>query len=468
MTQGGFNSTALDPASLIRMLAFQSADGVPALDSALVPYKSFGGVLTPSPTYIQRQAILTRPMRELAMKSKVDNAGRTLHLGDADPSNHGQLALLLSLMQGYDLATANGHTRWRISQQQAIDGTQILKKLTHINDSNKGIPFRHVDMIARSLELGISPRQNAYLKFGVEAGRFDYWEVPAVTGTGVVKPILRGTTSSDAAAMTGNWDPDATDKDVFIKIMADDASTVTFQAKEATAGSYSASQTATKGSWCYVYTGASATVPLGGRAAQVEVYFPTGANNSFVDNDVWEFVKRRVLSVDDSDYPTPRPLAETQFRFEINGTAVYVDNGITLNIDVPGAVTRYAAGGEQAIGTDRKGQHDVTVSIDRRLVDLDLQRALMTGDQVSLVIDGRNDTVVGTSVYYWGLWAVLPYLTVEGEMHDTGEGAQNYNETLTMRAALPPSDFSYGGITDFAADCEFVFDTDIVAADLGL
>ena len=121
MTQAFFNSTAGDPASLTRLLAFQTADGIPALDSALVPYKSYGGVLSPSPTNIRRQAVLTRPMRELDMRSKVDNAGKTLNLGDIDPSNHGQLALLLSLFQGYAVSTASGHSRWRISQQQAVD-----------------------------------------------------------------------------------------------------------------------------------------------------------------------------------------------------------------------------------------------------------------------------------------------------------------------------------------------------------
>lgn len=468
MTQAFFNSATGDPASLTRLLAFQTAESVPCLDAALVPYKSRGGILSPAPTSIRRQAILTRPMRELDMRSKVDNSGRLLSLGDIDPSNHAQLALTLSLFQGYALSTANGHTRWRISQQQAVDGTSLTKKLTHINDSAKGIPFRHVDMLARSMELAVSPRQNASLKFGVEAGRFDYWEIPAVTGTGTTKPILRGTTSSDAASMTGNWDPDATDKNVYIKVISDTASEVVFQAKEAAAGSYSSSQTATKGAWCYVYTGASGTVPLGGRAGQVEVYFPTGSNGDFVDADVWLFAKRRTLSVVDTDYPTPRPLAETQFRFMLNGNPIYVDNGVTLNVDVPGAVTRYAAGGEQAIGTDRKGQHDITVSLDRRLVDLDLQRALMTGDQVSLVIDGRNDVVVGTSAYYWGAWYVMPKLGIEGAMHDTAEGAQNYNEQLTLRAFVPDTDFSYGGITDFAADLEVVWDTDIVAADLNL
>lgn len=456
-----YESTAGDPASLIRMLAFQTADSVPALDSALVPYKNFGGILSPRPTTIRRQAVLTRPMRELDMASKVENDGRTLHMGDIDPSNHGQLAFLLSLLQGYDLATANGHTRWRISQQQAIDGTQLLKKLTHINDSNKGIPIRHTDVIARSMQLSIAPRQNASLRFGVEAGRFDFWEVPAVTGTGAVLPILRGRTS-------GQWDSDATDKDIYIQITSDSATEVVFKCKEAAAGSYSSDQTVTKGVWSYVYTGASSTVPLGGRAGQVEIYFPAGANGQFVDADVWKFEKRRVLAVVDGDYPTPRPLAETQFRFFVNGESIYVDNGVTLNVDVPGAVTRYVAGGEMAIGTDRKGQHDITVELNRRLIDMELQKALMTADQVSLVIEGKNDTVVGTSAIYWGAWFVLPYLSLEGAMHDADEGALNYDEILTLRAFKPESDFSYGGITDFGADLEVVWDTDIVAADLGL
>jgi len=468
VTQAFFNGAAGDPSSLTRLLAFQTADSVPCLDSALVPYKSYGGILAPSPTRIRRQAVLNRPMRELDMRSKIDLAGRTLNMGDLDPSNHAQLALWLSLLQGYSLATANGHTRWRISQQQAVDGTQLLKKLTHVNDSDLGIPVRHVDMIARSAELSIAPRQNATLKFGVEAGRFDFWEVPSVTGTGTVKPILRGTTASSAASMTGNWDPDATDKDVFIKIITDSASVVTFQAKEATAGSYSSTQTATRGSWTYVYTGAASTVPLGGRAGQVEIYFPTGSNNDFPDNDVWEFQKRRTLSVADTDYPTPRPIAETQFRFFLNGSPIYVDNGVTISVDVPGAVTRFAAGGEQPIGTDRKGQHDVTVTLDRRLVDLDLQVALMTGATVSLVAEAVNDVVVGTSAYYWGTTLVLPYLSVEGAMHDADEGAQNFNEQLTLRAAKPLTDFSYGGVTDYGADIEVVIDTDIVAADLNL
>ena len=42
------------------------------------------------------------------------------------------------------------------------------------------------------------------------------------------------------------------------------------------------------------------------------------------------------------------------------------------------------------------------------------------------------------------------------------------DETLTLRAFKPESDFTYDGLTDIGADIEVIIDTDIVAADLGL
>lgn len=469
MTQAFFDSKAGDPASLIRMIYAQTADGIPAADASLIPYKSMGGKFTPSPKRIRRAALLTRPMRDVDIRSKVTMEGGALNLGDLDPGNHMQLASLVSFHQGYAVSTADGHSRWRISQRQAEDGTQTLAKYTHINDSDKGIPIRNTDCLCSGITLGIQPGQNALFRAQWVAGRHDFWGAPTVTGTGVVSPKLRGTTSDAASGFTGNWAADATDKDVLIKVISDTATEVVFQAKEAAAGTYSSSQTATKGVWCYVYTGTSGTIPLGGRAAQVEVYFPVGANNSFVDADVWTFPKRRILSVSDTDYPTTRTVAETQFRFLLNGTAIYCDGGVTINETVPGASARMVAGGEQAIGTDRFGQHDVTVTLNRRMVNLDLQKALMTADTVSLVAEGRNDVIVGTSLYYYGMAAVLPKLSFDaGEMHDAEDGAQNRDEVMTLRAAIPSSDFTYDGITDISADIEWIVDTGIVAADLGL
>ena len=116
----------------------------------------------------------------------------------------------------------------------------------------------------------------------------------------------------------------------------------------------------------------------------------------------------------------------------------------------------------------------MTVTINRRLVNLDLQQALMTASSVSLVAEGRNDVIVGTSTYYYGMAAVLPNLTFDdGEMHDSDDGAQNRDEVMTLRAAPPESDFTFAtpgqaSITDISADIEWIVDTNIVAADIGL
>ena len=139
------------------MFYAQTADGIPAADASLIPYKSMGGKWTPSPKRIRRAAVLTRPMRDVDIRSKVTMEGGALNLGDLDPGNHMQLASLLSFHQGYAVATADGHSRWRISQRQVEDGTQTLAKYTHINDSDKGIPLRNTDCLCSGVSRAILP-----------------------------------------------------------------------------------------------------------------------------------------------------------------------------------------------------------------------------------------------------------------------------------------------------------------------
>lgn len=462
-----FGTGTGDPTRLTRLLAFQSADGIPTEDASMVPFKGYGGALSANPSFIEAQRINQLPMRKRKMSSKLDFSGQSLAMGDLDAANHAQLMLTLSLLQGYTLATADGHTRWRVSQQQAVEsgGTLMNQKLCYINDTDKGIPARFTDLIATEMELALSPRSNASLTFGVQNGKIDFWGTPAVTGTGVVKPILRHYT-------TDNWALDATDADAYVKIISDTATTVTFQFKIASAGTYSGNQTATKGVWKYVYTGTSSTVPHGNRGQQTQIYFPTGSDNSFVDADVWVFPKRRTLSVVDSDYPTPYPISEIQCRFFVDEEEIIVDNGVTLNVSLDSPETRYGVGGEQPGGTDRKGQQTVTVSLDRRLVDLTLQKKLLNRQTASLVIECIGDVIVGTSTNYFGMIFVMPQLTLEGPSHDAEEGAQNYNEPITLVAGQPDAGVQFStiasiaSITDFEADLEVVIDTDLAEADL--
>ena len=463
-----FQSATGDPVKLVRALAWQALDGVPNDDmTKFSPFKGFGGPLTPSMTYIERQLINRTAVKARKMDSKIDFTGQTFNMGDLDPANIGQLQLMLQFMQGYDVAVASGHSRYRLSQQQITDGTPWNKVMTYLNDTDKGLPARFADLRVAGFSLTLAGRQNANLTYRVRNGKVDFWGDPTVTGTGTVKPILRHFHAD-------NLDPDATNKDVTITIVSDTAAAVVFTVKVG-AGAASANQTATKGVWTYLYTGTPANVPLGPRRNQIQIYFPISADAAFVDADVWVFPKRRTAGMGfvDGDYAAAQPIAEVQARFYMGGQEIAVDNGITLTADAADVVTRYAVGSEQPVGTDRKGQQTVTVAINRRLVDMELQKQLLLRDDTSLVIECVGDSIIaGGSLVAYGATFVLPLVVPEGDAHDAAEGANNYDEQLTLSASAPASDFtgpagtSVAAITDFAAELEVVWDTDIAEADL--
>lgn len=464
-----FQSATGDPTKLVRMFAWQDAQYVPQDDPTVFkPFKGYGGALAPSMTVIERQRINRSAQRSRSMHSKMDYSGQTFNMGDLDPADTAQLGFMLQLMQGYSVATASGRTRWRLSQDQAVADTAWDKLITYLNDTDKGLPARFVDVRMKGFSLALQGRANAALNYEVRAGKMDFWDEPTVTGTGTVKPILRHFYS-------GNLVDDATNNDITITIVSDSATAVTFTVKVG-AGSASANQIATKGVWTYLMTGSPAITTLGPRRNQIQIYFPTGADNTFVDADVWVFPNRRTAGLgvtDPDDYPTSQAIAEVQARFYLGGVEIPVDNGVTLTVDVPGVETRYAVGGEQPVGTDRKGQATVQVSLDRRLVDLELQTLLLERGESSLVIECVGDSIIaGGSGLPYGVTFVLPLVIPSGEAHDAQEGAQNYNEQLTLIAAQPDSDFTgpagtnVSDITDFAADIEVVWDTDIDEATL--
>lgn len=457
-----FDSTTGDPRKLVRMLGWQDADGIPQLDpNALFPFLGYGGALTPEVATIPAQKIQRTAMRTRDLDSKLNFTGQQFDMGDLDPANIGQAMLMLQLMQGYDVDVSGAHHRFRFSQQQSVDGTPWNKKLTYLNDTDKGIPARFTDLIVKGFTLTLANGQNANLTFDVRNGKMDYWEPGVVTGTGVVAPILRH-------YYTGNWTADGVDSDAIITIVSDTATTVTFTYQTGAGGTPSANQTATKGVWTYIWTGSPATAPLGKRRQQIQVYFPEGADGSFVDDDVWTFANRMEagLGVEDDDYAVQHPIAEVQCRFILNGEEFFVDNGVTVTVDVADVVNRYAVGQEQPVATDRKGEQVVTVEINRRLVDLELQKRLLNREDASLVIECVSDDPIGATAAYYGVIFVMPLLTLSGPAHDAESGATNYDETITLMAAKPSSNFTYGSITDIAADLELIWDTAITTAEL--
>lgn len=459
MTQQFFGTATGDPLRLQRMLGFQSGVGIPQDDlTKMQPFKGFGGPIAMSPSYIDAQRLNSSGEAEPQMTSKLDYGTQRIHFGDFDPAEPAQLKFLLALMGGYDAAVTGSSTRYRFSRKQAVVGTAFNNKLTYINDTDKGIPLRFTDVMAKGFSMQVGPRQNCSLVAEVRAGKVDTWGDAVVAGTGVVAPILRHYSTDNFAA-------DSLDYDLYVKIITETATEVTFQVKKGAAGSLSATQTATKGVWTDIYLGSPAVTPYGNWGQQIQVLFVVSIDGTYVVDDVWQFPKRRVLTIDDADYATSRAIAEVNARFYLDGQEFGVDNGVTINVDRANVITRYSGGGEQPIGTDAAGITLVTVAVNRRLVDMDLQVALMNRASRSLVVDLRSNTAIQSGIYYRGAF-VLPQLKATGQFHDAEDGAQNKDEQMIFRAEYPDADFSYAGETDIRSQLEVIVDTDVLEADL--
>lgn len=457
MAQEFFNSATGNNQILKRMLAWQSADGlaVEGVDSSdvgdYVPFLSDGGAVSPSPAYLERAKISSSPMRGAPLVSKLDFTNGVLDMGDLDPGCKAQHMLLLNYFQRYLTSNPSGaHYRHRISANQTNLHT---KKLSYINDIDEGIPVRFKDLIVGGWTLRAAARENLRLSFTVFPGKMDYWGdvVPDGGNTGTVNPRLQHFTS-------GNWAADATDKDLYIKIVSDTATTVTFQVKEASAGTYSGNQTATKGQWTYAWLGASIDQPYGTRSQQVMVYFDTGSDGDFVTNDIFQFPKRREIGT--LSYATTRIVSETQARFYLDGIEVGIDNGVTVTAGIDEALTRYAPGSEQPIGTYRSGFQNISVAVEKRHDNLDLQKALMTRGQKTMVLECKTDTAIGATSAFYGLDFVFANLYATGSRFDVAPGGQNRTESLTFLAKEASSAFVWRGM-NFTADCEVVSDTDL-------
>ena len=447
MTTAFFQSATGDPVKSQRRIGWQTADGLPA--TTFVDFLHNGGPVRVAPSVIERAIIRSTPMRQAPIDSKGDVEVGPLNMGDLDVGNQAQLMLLLSVLGKYATTNPSGaHYRHRLSQDKANAQTA---KLTMQSDSDKGIPLQIVDLLASGFEINATARQNLLLTVPCVGGKYDFFGAATVTGTGVVAPRLRH-------SWDGHWEPTA-DKDVYVKIISDTATTVTFQVQIAAAGGYSASQVATKGVWTYVNYGASDLL-LGTRAEQIQVYFPTGADGTYVDLDVWKILNRR--AVWSPSFGTERVLAETQARFYFDDAEFAVDNGVQIAVAVPGVETRYGTGGTQPTGTFRKGFQDVSVRISRKYVDLTLEKALMTHDSVSLVLEAYSDTLIGATAQRYGATIVLPNLRLTGVPFDVEAGGQNQDEEFTFLAKESIATYTYNGL-DYTADIEITVDTDIAA-----
>lgn len=552
-----YGSGSGDPTRSIRRLARQSADGVPAT-SGFIDFYHNGSPMKLGRASVERAALTSGSTRGLPLAGKFEVGGvGPFNMGDLNANDSAQLALFKSFAQGSLSANVSGaHYLHRIGDwfRENGGGTQELDKLTVIGEDDKGYAARAVDVVPSGFSLNIASRQNVALTFNLNAGKVDFHDDPTVTGTGIVAPILR----NDWA---GNYS--ATDQDIFITIVSQTATTVTFTCRVGAAGTESASQTATFNTWTRLYYG-STDAKLGTFGSWIEAYFPQasttylktggviaesgggadalvnmaaatwvfagvdktmssktatlnqndsaaaalnvgeaykavislsastsaltatkgvkavaasavapatpageiylatvtvlyqGGGTSIIANanidqtakliygfpatDIWAFDQRRDRWV--PSFETEVVIPEINCRFLVDGVSIPMDGGITVTATRETSESRYAPGSAQPVGTYQAGFKTVNISLNRRFVDLTLEKALLNADTIAFVAEAYADTAIGATEANYGYSFVAPYCRVTGQTV-SGE----LDEALVLECRLPPASYNYAYTT---------------------
>ena len=439
-----------DPVRMQRKFGFQTALGVPAPSANLTDFQSNGGPLAMSPSWIERAVIRGGSMRQSALASKSDVTGGPLDMGDLDLGNRVQLQMILSALEKYNTATVTGaHIRHKISGAQA--STPAVNAGTLWTDDDNGMPMRFVDVRAGGFTLVCQNRGNVRLTVPVAPGKFDaHGAVSQEAGTGSTLPELRHTWSGNREEDGGD------DTDIWIKVI-DDTPALLIKAKVGAASTYDgANITVTPGTWQYLYHG-TGNAPLGSRAEQIQIYWP--ASPTLATDDEFKILRRRARW--SPSYGTSRVMAETQARFYLEGNEeIVLDGGWTLTVGIPGVETLYAPSTAQPIGTFRSGFKDVSLQIVRRKIDNTLERALLDRAVKAVVLELKNDTLIGATANYFGMDIILPGCHFSGQGWTTDAGGQNREETFDLMCKEPTSAFSWRG-SSVSADIEVWADTDI-------
>lgn len=474
-TYSFFQSAQGDPTRSQRRLGRQTADGIPYDTSASwIDFLHYGGTQNLTPNKLERQAVTSGSMLRASILSKTD-VNLSYNMGDLDAGNRAQAALFYTFFSGYkNVATLSGDAK-RHQMGGGITTNTMAQKLSVVHDNDDGMPYRVTDVIPSGFTLNLVPRQNATLTFGAVGGKYDYWaDAVRSSGTGSLLPKLRHTTN----LMSGggpNWDSatGASAEDVYIQITSDTAGAVTFKAKLSSGGSYGADQVATKGVWTDLSGDAGGTdAMLGTRAERVQIYFPTGADDTFPDGDVYKISQRRTVWTPtfDTEILLPEVNVKAYIDMDQDGTAeeFIVDGGCSITATRDTVETRYTVGGVQPVGTFRAGFRRYEIALNRRFVDLDLQQALLSNASVAFVIEGISDTQIAATGYYHGMTFVAPNCSLVGSTFDVGDGGSNRDETITLLARVPTTTYTspeiQGATVDVDSDLELVWDTDETAA----
>lgn len=293
---------------------------------------------------------------------------------------------------------------------------------------------------------------------------------PATPATGTpVYEKLNSTLPVFALTWSGNWEADATDKDIYLHFQSVTAAGVwTVRPKVASASAFNSTITVTPGvdtagNPIYARVTDQTGDGLGPWSEQVRVHVPAGAE--IRPGDTFRVPMRRTarwtqtLDID-------RPIGSVNLELRIDDEPIRFEEGVSITFSAPFEVVPDTPG-RQGATTLRRGPLTASVTPSRRISDLRFQKALHQGSTLSVVLDARTDVEIGVTGRAYRVVAMLPSCKPFGPMFGTEPGGQNRSESPRFVAGLPDSTFTYDGInTDSHA--AVVVEGDVTTSDMGL
>lgn len=444
-------------------IAPQTVEDVPAV-SGFSDFRVWGAPLTVSPGNIPAQRLnSTRaPLPALIGKTAFNPFG-PMHCGDFDPGNPGQNNWIANGFGKYDLSNPDPAVYRRIYSN--LGATTAAPYNTLLVDDDADFRMRFHSIVCSGFHISAQPNGNASFIVDLQPPNGFDWHgaVSQTAGSGSTLPIFSGTwTGSITLGFNGEgqWVADATDRDIYIKIITKVGDVVTIKSKYSSAATYDGNAVSyTLGTLPGASLRNQVNQRFGRVADHVRAYWPAGA--TLVVDDEFKVLKRAAAWT--PSYATERSIPSPNITFFVGGEQIKTSGGWALDAVADGLQHTDDVYGLQSGSTLRSGQWIATLKPTRTIKDLTLQRALHSRQKVDAVLDFELDTVIGATTYPYRAIAVLSNCDVSGTSFVVDPGARNNNETVTLTAAEPTNAVVYDGITFPLDSFSFLIDNAIAS-----
>jgi hypothetical protein len=426
MALGFLKSATGDPINTKRRVAQQSTLRVPAT-TGWVDFRSNGGPIAPAPSDVERLVIGQSGAPSKRLPGKTNIEGGPFSIGDVDVSNRGMIQFLANVFKKYTLTDNTTWYQWRFGLDETTSAASFLSML---NDNDVVPRTRYKDMQIGGFSISAGAGENLAIEFPFLAGGYDFHgDGTQTSGTGSTVPILEHT-------WEGNWEP-TVDKDIFVEIQA---GTATLKCKIGSASTFDgAAITFVDGGWVRLTDETDARI--GEYGEQIRLYMPS--TPTLTANDVFEWEAQRASW--SQTLGVERPIASVNTAFILGGEEIRVEGGWNIEAAWENFELLGDTSGKQGATPERTGELQISVTPTRTITDLDIQKALHEGTELSLVIDCVSDDEIGASGEEYLARLVFPALKPSGAMFGTEPGGESKDETVTLTAGVPDATFNYDG-----------------------